>query len=240
MDEGVECCDCREFIPKHGPYRMMFADPPFNFGQEYEVWDDRMSEDDYESFTEQWLRLAAEHVVGSLWVNVPDERVSFVDTFCRELGWKRVNWIIWHYRFGQHTEYRFVRSKSHLLWFVNDTVEFTPERVTSVRQEMGDLRAGDGRVPGDVWGFEQFWGRVQGNNKERVTGSPNQLPELLVARAIGCCTKEGDKIIDPFCGSGTTLAVGRAMNRKVYSCDVSKRRIQEAVSRISTRITATK
>jgi DNA modification methylase len=228
--------DCRQFLRGlQDKPDLIFADPPFNFGEDYEHGD-RMDDAAFRLFMMEWLADAAECLAdnGSIWVNVPDELVGFVDWRLQSLGLRRVNWIIWHFRFGQHTSGRFVRSKSHLLWFTNGKPTFNVDdiRVESVRQQIGDWRAeSGGRTPMDVWGFEQFWGRVQGNNRERVPECPNQLPEVLLQRIILACTNEDDFIVDPFCGSGTTAVVADDLNRTVATADISQRALDAAINR---------
>jgi DNA modification methylase len=76
--------------------------------------------------------------------------------------------------------------------------------VPSWRQENGDKRADPrGRVPGDVFDFT----RVVGNSKQRRPWHPTQLNEGLVERCIKLSTHEGDTVLDPFGGTGTTLRV---------------------------------
>lgn len=57
--------------------------------------------------------------------------------------------------------------------------------------------------------------------KERV-GYPTQKPILLLERIIEIASEEGDIILDPFCGSGTTLIAGKLNNRKVIGIDISE------------------
>jgi len=60
--------------------------------------------------------------------------------------------------------------------------------------------------------------------KERV-GYPTQKPILLLERIIDIASHEGDTVLDPFCGSGTTLVAGKLNNRKVIGIDKSKEAI---------------
>ncbi|SHO80312.1 DNA modification methyltransferase [hydrothermal vent metagenome] len=67
--------------------------------------------------------------------------------------------------------------------------------------------------------------------KERV-GYPTQKPILLLERIIEIASNEGDTILDPFCGSGTTLVAGKLNNRKVIGIDKSEDAINITKSRL--------
>jgi DNA modification methylase len=66
-----------------------------------------------------------------------------------------------------------------------------------------------GPHPGDVFDFP----RVTGNSKQRCDWHPTQLHEELVERALRLTTKEGDTVLDPFGGTGTTLRVCKKIGR---------------------------
>ena len=68
--------------------------------------------------------------------------------------------------------------------------------------------------------------------KERV-GYPTQKPILLLERIIEISSNEGDVILDPFCGSGTTLVAGKLNNRKVIGIDESAEAIELTKSRLA-------
>ena len=61
--------------------------------------------------------------------------------------------------------------------------------------------------------------------KERV-GYPTQKPILLLERIIEICTEENDIVLDPFCGSGTTLVASKLLNRQFIGIDMSKDAIE--------------
>src|SRR5690606_22889011 len=134
-----------------------------------------------------------------------------------------------HYRFGVHQPSRFIRSKSHALWFskgdpyVNEEAALVQSDRAAIYNDnrIYESSRGGMRMDLDVWGFDRFWGRVQGNNKERRPLHDNQLPEVYLKRVIGVCSKPGDLVIDPFCGSGTTATVARAMGRNCITGDIS-------------------
>lgn len=68
--------------------------------------------------------------------------------------------------------------------------------------------------------------------KERV-GYPTQKPILLLEKIIQIATDEGDTVLDPFCGSGTTLVAAELLNRKYIGMDLSEDAIKVAKDRIN-------
>ena len=157
---------------------------------------------------------------------------------------RRIAWINWHYRFGQCGRSNWIDARCHCLVFAkNEQYTWNPEDVLvdSDRATVyGDKRIheterGGKRVPGTVWGVPsdgQNWGRVQGNNQERRQGHPNQLPLVYLARLIRAYTNAGDRVLDPFCGSGTTAAVCQELGRSCHTIDVSSESLLSTVDRL--------
>jgi site-specific DNA-methyltransferase (adenine-specific) len=219
-------------------------DPPFNIGEEYEGYTDDIPEGEYLRRLKGWLRSAelALREDGSLWLNLPDRWAAEAVVYCKDIGLTLENWCIWHYRFAQCIPNRFLRSKSHALWFSKGSPCVWPERarVPSDRATLYDdarifdTGRGGTRMDFDVWGFETYWGRVQGNNLERVNTSPNQLPEKYLERVIQVCTERGDLVVDPFAGSGTTATVALALGRNCITGDINEKTATRASIRVST------
>jgi site-specific DNA-methyltransferase (adenine-specific) len=61
---------------------------------------------------------------------------------------------------------------------------------------------------------------VKGNSAEYL-GYPTQKPEALLERIIKASSNEGDLVLDPFCGCGTTIAVAQGLNRKWIGIDIT-------------------
>ena len=255
-----DCREILPRIPevRAGEVDLVFADPPFNWARDYDrhragnangnkVWDDKaMTAGEYLGFTYEWLDLCIGGLreTGSLWVNIPDDWAAEIVVHCKQRGLKMVNWCVWHYRFGQNTKGRFINAKVHALYFAKDPAKRTwnaePILETSDRRAIyADARTEskkDGlppglRVPMDVW-YGQYWGRVQGNNKERRHKHDNQLPEVYLERVIACSSNEGDLVLDPFLGSGTTGVMAHAMGRRFIGCEYSALNAEHAIQRI--------
>jgi len=92
------------------------------------------------------------------------------------------------------------------------------------RDENGRVISNGGKkgVPlSDVWDIPYLNPKA----KERV-GYPTQKPILLLERIIKMVTNERDIVLDPFCGSGTTLVAANLLNRRAIGVDVSQDAIE--------------
>src|SRR3989338_1511256 len=67
--------------------------------------------------------------------------------------------------------------------------------------------------------------------KER-TGYPTQKPIILLERIIKLVTNEGDIVLDPFCGSGTTIIAAKLLNRDYIGIDISSEAIKLTNNRL--------
>ena len=98
------------------------------------------------------------------------------------------------------------------------------------RDESGEPLTNGGKkgVPlGDVWEIPYLNPKA----KERV-GYPTQKPVLLLERIIQLCTDPGDLIVDPFCGSGTSLVAAHLLERRAIGIDTSEAALKLATERL--------
>lgn len=84
-----------------------------------------------------------------------------------------------------------------------------------------------GRPVDDVWDMD----KLNNSSKEKL-GYPTQKPEALLERIIAASSKEGDLILDPFCGCGTTVAVAQRLNRHWMGIDISMQAIKVIQQRL--------
>jgi len=240
LKDQILCGDCVEILRKAAePFAdLVFADPPFNIGYKYDKYDDEKASDKYLAWTRDWIG-ACVHVLkpqGSFYIAIGDDYAAQIKLIMEdELRLTMRNWIIWHYTFGQQTKNKFARSHTHILYFVKDAKSFTFNdgmvRVISDRQKKySDKRANPaGKMPDDVW---NEYPRVCGTFRER-TGFPCQMPESLLARIVRVSSNEGDWVLDPFCGSGTTAVVAHKLKRKFTTVDLSKEYVEAARKRLA-------
>ena len=235
----ILCGDCVELLrTAKGPFAdLVFADPPFNIGYKYDRYDDQRASEKYLAWTRDWIgacvRVLKPH--GSFYIAIGDEYAANVRLIADDCGLVMRNWIIWHYTFGQQLKRKFARSHTHIFYFVKDAKSFTFNdemvRVISDRQKKySDKRANPaGKMPDDVW---DEYPRVCGTFRER-TGFPCQMPESLLARIIRLSSNEGDWVLDPFCGSGTTAVVAHKLNRRFTMIDLSEEYVEASRTRIA-------
>jgi DNA modification methylase len=240
-----DCRDVLATLPEKGTVDLIFADPPFNWDVPYAEWNDGMPRAEYERFTFDWLDGCIDALAphGSLWVNIPDDTAAEIVVHLTRRGLTMINWCVWHFRFGQNRDSSFILSKVHALYFAKDPQNRTwnPEPVlepsdrASIYADPRTMAKSDNkgkRLPMDVW-YGKYWGRIQGNNKERRDQHHNQIPEAYLERVVLSCSNEGDLVLDPFTGSGTTCTVARAYGRRSIGIEYAEHTAKSAWDRIT-------
>ena len=240
--------DCVNLLDKieAGSVDLVFADPPFNIGYEYDVYDDAKGYGEYLSWCAKWIGGVRRCLKpnGTFWLAIGDEYAAELKIEAQKAGFKCRSWVIWYYTFGVNCAKGFSRSHTHLFHFVVDPKDFTfngvnPQvRVPSARQLVyGDTRANpQGRLPDNTWIMRPqdvpesfrpdhdtwYFARVAGTFKEREGFHGCQMPEQLLGRIIRTSSNPGDVVLDPFSGSGTTLRVAKKLGRRWMGIELSK------------------
>lgn len=244
--DTIHLADCITALSELPPQSvdLVFADPPFNIGYDYDVYDDARDADAYLQWSEQWMR--GVHGVlkptGTFWLAIGDEYAAELKVLARQIGFHCRSWVVWYYTFGVNCKKKFSRSHAHIFHLVKDPGDFTFNdeaiRVPSARQLVyADARANPkGRLPDDTWilrpqdlpeGFQPdentwYFPRVAGTFKERKGFHGCQMPEQLLGRIIRVSSNEGETVLDPFSGSATTVAVAKKLGRRFIAFDISE------------------
>lgn len=136
-----------------------------------------------------------------------------------------VNHLIWSYGLGGSSPRGFARKHDDILFYARGERHwFEPPRVpaTSVRL------AGQMKKATDVIDIPA----INNMAKER-TGYPTQKPLALLRLLVGACCPSGGLVIDPFCGSGTTLVAAQALGRDAIGVDTSADAVAVARRRLA-------
>ena len=122
--------DCVELMRQieGGTIDLVFADPPFNIGYEYDEYHDRQADEEYLDWSRQWMDEV--HRVlkpgGTFWLAIGDEYAAELKVDAEhKIGFATRSWVVWYYTFGVNCTKKFSRSHAHLFHFVKDESNFT-------------------------------------------------------------------------------------------------------------------
>mgnify|MGYP002632317169 FL=1 len=155
-----DCIEGMNSLPE-GSVDLVFADPPFNIGYKYDVYEDKMAADDYLKWSNDWMTAAYRALKsdGTFWLAIGDDFAAELKIEAQKIGFHCRSWVIWYYTFGVNCKHKFTRSHTHLFHFIKDRKNFTfrsedlDNRVPSARMLVyGDKRGNPaGRLPDDTW-----------------------------------------------------------------------------------------
>lgn len=243
--------DCLELLGAmpDGCMRLVVTSPPYNIGKEYES---RTCLDAYVGWQSrvigECVRVLGEggHLCWQVGNYVDRGAIVPLDTLLYPvftgLGLKMRNRIVWHFEHGLHCTRRLSGRYETICWFTKgDEYYFNVDPIRVPQKYPGKLhfkgeKAGLpsanplGKNPGDVWIFPN----VKSNHVEK-TSHPCQFPVELVERLILSMTVEGDTVLDPFLGTGTTVAAAVLNGRRGVGaevapeyCAIARERVEQA------------
>jgi adenine-specific DNA-methyltransferase len=226
---------------------LIVTSPPYNIGKEYE---ERHDLDEYlynqKKVIAECVRLL--HPEGSLCWQVGNHITSngevipldmLLYPLFKEHSLILRNRIIWHFEHGLHCTRRFSGRYETILWFtksLNYIFDVDPVRVPSKypnKKYFKGPRKGEyscnplGKNPGDVWIIPN----VKANHVEK-TLHPCQFPVELIERLVLSMTNPRDKVLDPYCGVGSSIIAAILHDRIGYGCDIDPTYIEVARERI--------
>ncbi len=239
-----DCLDLLKRIPS-GAIQLVVTSPPYNIGKEYEK---KLNLQDY---IEQQAAVIIEcartisdkgSICWQVGNYVDNGAIIPLDTVLypifSKLGLKMRNRIIWHFEHGLHCSRRFSGRYETIIWFTktNDYVfNLDPVRVPQKypgKKYFKGPKSGQyscnplGKNPGDLWIIPN----VKSNHVEK-TAHPCQFPVELIERLLLSLTNEGDWILDPFLGSGTSIIAAMRHNRRGAGSETEQKYIDLAYER---------
>jgi DNA modification methylase len=137
-----------------------------------------------------------------------------------------LNDIAWCYGLGGSSRRYLPRKHDSILWYSRtpNGHYFAPAMTPATSARMAGQ---DKKVP-DYWLIPTI-----NNMAHERTGYPTQKPEALLERIIRSSSRPGDLVLDPFCGSGTTIVVAQRLGRRWVGIDMNPAAIQTTRRRLS-------
>lgn len=227
---------------------LVFADPPYNIKKA--EWDTFESQQAYVDWSLLWIEQAARVLkpTGSLYICGFSEILADLKLPGQRF-FKGCRWLVWHYKNKANLGADWGRSHESILHFrksqkfilnVNDiripygnhTLKY-PEHPQAETSQYGKGKKQiwqpnpQGAKPRDVIEIPTTC-----NGMHEKTPHPTQKPEELLRKIILASSSQGDLVIDPFLGSGTTAVVAEQLQRRWLGCDLSTEYCQWAAQRI--------
>lgn len=225
---------------------LLYADPPFNTGQTQASH--AGSYPDTWPSLDHWLAWLRERVVATLAALKPsacillhlDWRTSHRARCLLDdlLGADRfVNHLIWSYGLGGSSPRRFARKHDDILFYCIDPERyyFDPPRVpaTSNRMKGQTKKATDVLEVGGLTERDVLDIASINNMAGERTGYPTQKPLALLDLLVRACCPRGGVVLDPCCGSGTTLVAAVRAGREALGFDVNPGAVSIAGGRLA-------
>jgi len=229
---------------------LIFADPPYNLGKA--DWDHFESHDKYIQWSLEWIEQAAQVLKanGSLYVCGFSEILADIRRPA-SLFFYKGKWLIWYYKNKANLIDDWGRSHESILHFRKNkdftfnvdqvrvpygkhTLKYPVHPQASSSQYLNRQKNRkhwqphpDGAKPKDVFEIP-----VTNNGMKEKTPHPTQKPEELLRHIILASSNEGDLVVDPFSGSGTTLVCAEQLNRRWSGCEIKEEYNNWAVARL--------
>ncbi|MGI5950116.1 DNA-methyltransferase [Peptoniphilus sp.] len=220
-------------------FDMIFADPPYflsndgfsnSGGKKVSVnkgdWDKIDGLESKHKFNRSWIRLAKRTLKpnGTIWICGTLHNIYSVGLALEQEGFKIMNNITWEKTNPPPnlSKRYFTHSTETILWARKDFKGAKHYYNYDLMREMNG-----GKQMKDVWR-----GPLTPPREKKMGKHPTQKPEYILEKVILSSTEEGDLILDPFVGSGTTGVVARRLNRAFIGVDNNEEYLEIAKKRL--------
>lgn len=227
-----------------GSVDLVFADPPYNIGKNFNGRKDRWPSDEaYLTWCYQWLDLCISKLkpTGSLYVMTATQNMPFFDLFLRT-RLTILSRIVWFYDSSGVQARKFYGSLYEPILFCvknQDHYTFNAEDIlvearTGATRKLIDYRKSvptvysSKKVPGNVWNIPRVRYRM-----DEYENHPTQKPKALLDRIIRASSNPGDLVLDPFSGTFTTSAVAQALGRLSIGIEAEEEYVKIGLRRLT-------
>ncbi len=229
--------DCFEILPllPDAFVDLLIVDPPYNLSKDYGSTQFRkMNAEDYADFTRRWIAAAAHTLKPTATIYVCcDWQTSMIIGSILASEYIVRNRITWQREKGRGANANW-KNCSEDIWFAtvsNDYVfnvdavkvrrkVIAPYRENGKPKDWVENRGGNFRdtFPSNIWDdiTIPYWSMPEN------TDHPTQKPEKLMAKLILASSNEGDVVLDPFAGSGTSAVVAKKLKRRYVGIEVNR------------------
>ena len=219
---------------------MIFADPPYflsgdgitcSAGKMVSVkkgtWDEKITIAEKHKFNRKWIKLCKEVLKdnGTIWISGTMHNIYSIGMALEEEGFKIINNITWRkLNPPPNISCRaFVHSTETILWAKKDLKNAKHKFNYDVMKKINA-----GKQMKDVWETS-----LTKPSEKKYGKHPTQKPIELLEKIILASTDEGDLILDPFNGSGTTGIVANILNRKYIGIEKEKEYLDLTIRRLT-------
>ena len=223
---------------------MAFADPPFNLGKKYGRYKDDRDVREYIEWCQKWLSemVRVTKATGSIFVHNVPEWLIYYGAYLHEKAYFR-HWIAWD-AMGAPLGRTLLPNHYGILYYTKSAKDFKFYDIRAPHARCRECKAflkdyggkknqmhPFGPLLSDVWTDIH---RIR--HKKRRDEHPCQLPVHLLERLILMSTDEGDIVLDPFVGTGTTAVAAKKLGRRFIGIDIdpqyveiAKRKLEKAL-----------
>lgn len=228
----IICADSVQWMKSQDDnvFDLIVADPPYNLGKRYGNDTDKREMEDQNLFLEQWVSQAIRVLKpgGSIYAFMGFKHIAKLYSYLEDGGLTFQNWVCWHYTQGMGKTKGFSPRHDDILVFSKgDKFIFNLDEVRIPQKFYRSINNMRGANPGDVWEFSHIH-YCQENRQDH----PTQKPEGLIERIVRASSNEGDLVLDPFLGSGTTARVCQQLNRNCVGVEVNPQYVEMTKARL--------
>lgn len=222
-------------------FDMVFIDPPYflqlpnkklrRWGVKTIVegvndeWDKFSSFQEYDSFIEKLMREVKRVMKpnATIWVIATYHSIFRIGKIMQDLGYWILNDVVWVKTnpMPNWLGVRFTNATENLIWAVKDK---NVKKYTFNKEYAKAF--GIGKIGANVWVFPICWGKERLKDKSGKKLHSTQKPIELLKRVILTSTKEGDLILDPLAGTGTTGYVAHALKRNFVMIEINPKYVK--------------
>ena len=226
----IICGDAIEVMKKipNDSIDMTFADPPFNLNKKYGNYKDTKAGKDYIQWCEKWLTemVRITKPTGSIFVhNIPKWLIHFTNHLNKIAFFK--HWIAWD-SMGAPLGKTLLPSHYGILFYIKNQKGFKFKELRSPHKKCphcGEMIKDYGGKKNQINPYgtllSDVWSDIHRiRHGSRRDKHPCQLPEPLLERLILMTTDEGDVVLDPFIGTGTTALAAKRLGRNFIGIDI--------------------